>query len=56
MEEAAKATTEPAMPMKVSMRTVRDSQPLVAAPIVPWSAAMRLMIQMSGTAGNGEHA
>ena len=50
MKETARPTTEPAMPMKASMRRVRDSQPLAAAPIVRRSAAMRLRIQMSGTA------
>jgi hypothetical protein len=44
------ATTAAAMVGKVAARTVRDSQPLRAVPIVSRLAAMRSMNQMSGTA------
>jgi hypothetical protein len=46
----AMLATAPTTPMKVNIRTVRDSQPLRASPIVRRSAAMRSMIQISGTA------
>ncbi len=49
-KETARPTTEPAIPMKASIRRVRDSRPLAAAPIVRRPEAMRLRIQMSGTA------
>ena len=44
------ATTAPAMPMKVMIRVVRDSQPLRASPMTRRSEAMRLRNQVSGTA------
>jgi hypothetical protein len=44
------ATMEAAMPMNVTVRRLRDSQPLLAVPMTSWRAASWLMNQMSGTA------
>jgi len=46
----ARATTEPARPMRVITKVVRDSQPLRASPMTRRSVAIRSMNQISGTA------
>ena len=43
-------TTAAAMPRKVIIMTVRDSQPLRALPMTRWLAAIRLMNHISWTA------
>jgi hypothetical protein len=41
------ATTEPAMPMNVSISTPRDSQPLRALPIVPTAPAVTAFAEVA---------